>query len=351
MQKYTAIGIMSGTSLDGLDIALCEFTFDNSWSFNIAKARTIDYSDKWRDRLSKAQKLSGFDLLYLDKLFGRYIGESVNDFLSDVNMKIDFIASHGHTVFHQPEKKLTLQIGSGAEICSTTGINCILDFRSLDIALGGQGAPLVPIGDKMLFSEYSACINIGGFANISFNEKNKRIAYDICPANIILNNLSQKLGSDFDNNGDFGKQGQLNTKLLSELNGIPYYNREYPKSLGREWLEKEFMPIIEKSEISIIDKITTVYHHIAEEIVNSINSNLSKVLITGGGAYNKFLIDLIKHKSKSEIIIPSKEIVEFKEALIFTFLGVLRLRNENNTLATVTGAKKDSSGGTIFLSS
>jgi anhydro-N-acetylmuramic acid kinase len=351
MQKYTAIGIMSGTSLDGIDIALCEFSTNNIWSFNIIKAKTIEYSKEWKDHLSNAQDSSGFDLLYLDKLFGRYIGESVNDFLSDVNSKVDFIASHGHTVFHQPEKKFTLQIGSGAEICSTTGISCISDFRSLDIALGGQGAPLVPIGDRMLFSEYDACINIGGFANISFNENNKRIAYDICPANIVLNNLSQKLGSNFDNNGEFGKQGQVNVKLLSDLNNIEYYKQEYPKSLGREWLERKFMPIIEKSEISVIDKITTVYYHIVEKIVNSIDDNLSKVLITGGGVFNRFLIDLIKQESKSEIIIPSKEIVEFKEALIFAFLGLLRLRNENNTLASVTGAKKDSSGGTIFLSS
>lgn len=350
MQKYTAIGIMSGTSLDGLDIALCEFTFDNSWSFNIAKTRTIDYSDEWRDRLSKAQKLSGFDLLYLDKLFGRYIGESVNDFLSDVNTKVDFIASHGHTIFHQPEKKLTLQIGSGAEICSTTRIKAISDFRSLDVALGGQGAPLVPIGDELLFSDYDYCINIGGFANISFKSNGHRLAYDICPANIVLNYLSQKLGSNYDKNGALGKQGQVSATLLSELNSIEYYKQVHPKSLGREWIETVFIPILDKHEIPIIDQLTTVYFHIAEMISNSISEKSSKVLITGGGAYNSYLIDLIQEKSGANIFIPDAEIIEFKEALIFAFLGVLRLRNENNTLATVTGAKKDSSGGTIFLS-
>lgn len=350
MQKYTAIGIMSGTSLDGLDIALCEFTFDKNWLFNIVKAETIEYSVEWKDKLSKAQKLSGFDLLNLDKLFGQYIGESVNDFLSDVNTKLDFIASHGHTIFHQPERKLTLQIGSGAEICSTTRIKTISDFRSLDVAMGGQGAPLVPIGDELLFSDSDYCINIGGFANISFKSNEHRLAFDICPANIILNYLSQKLGSNYDKNGELGKQGQVNTKLLSELNNINYYKQLHPKSLGREWIETEFIPILEKYDSTIIDKLATVYSHIAEMISNSISEKSSKVLITGGGVYNAYLIDLIKEKSGANILIPDAEIIEFKEALIFAFLGVLRLRNENNSLASVTGATKDSSGGTIFLS-
>lgn len=350
MKSYLVIGVMSGTSLDGLDIALCEFTYKNKWEFIIHKSETIHYSNLWKERLSQANTLSGIDLLKLDKEYGRFIGTSINSFLNNTNHKINFIASHGHTVFHQAEKGLTLQIGAGSEIASTTSINTIYDFRSLDVALGGQGAPLVPIGDELLFSEYDYCLNIGGFANISFKEKNKRLAYDICPANIILNSLAQKLNHEFDKDGKLGQSGNINNVLLKKLNNINYYHLPYPKSLGKEWLDDIFTPILNSSNIPILDQITTLYEHIANQITKTLDTNnTSKILISGGGAYNKYLIERIKQKTNTQIIIPKPQIIEFKEALIFAFLGLLRFNGKINTLASVTGAKKDSSGGTILL--
>lgn len=348
MTTYNAVGVMSGTSLDGLDIVLCNFTYDKHWSFEIIKSETIKHSEEWKNKLLNAPVVLGYDLSILHKEFGKFIGESVLNFLKDTKTKVDLIASHGHTVFHQPEKKLTLQIGDGNEIAVTTNITTVSDFRSMDVALGGQGAPLVPIGDEILFNNYDYCINLGGFANISFKEKNKRLAFDICPANIILNFLANKLNHDYDKNGALGFLGKLDTKLLETLNKLDYYQRSHPKSLGKEWLIDEFIPALEASDISTKDKIRTVYEHVALQIAKVINSKeQSTALFTGGGVYNKFLINLIKQKTNSEIIIPDNQIIEFKEAIIFALLGILRLENKINCLASVTGAKRDCSGGII----
>lgn len=350
MISYKTIGVMSGTSLDGLDIVLCDYKYKDKWSFEILKSETIKYTDEWKNRLSNAPVITGYDLSILHKDFGHFIGKSIQDFIKETNFSVDLIASHGHTVFHQPEKKLTLQIGDGHEIAAITNITTITDFRSLDVALGGQGAPLVPIGDKLLFNNYDFYVNLGGFANISFEKKGQRLAYDICPVNIILNYLAKKLNHEFDKNGALGFLGKLDQELLNQLNNLEYYQKEHPKSLGKEWLIDIFIPILENSEISVKDKIRTVYEHIAQQITKAINKKTpSTSLFTGGGVYNKFLVNLIKQKTKSEIIIPDKSIIEFKEAIIFAFLGVLRYNNEINCLSSVTGAQRDSSGGIIHI--
>jgi len=349
MQIFNVIGIMSGTSLDGLDIVWVQFWFENSWKFKIKKAITNSYNTIIRANLLSAQKLSSIDLLLFNKEYGRFIGTSINSFIKDIDSKIDFIASHGHTIFHQPEKGLTLQIGDGNEIAAITGITTICDFRSLDVALGGQGAPLVPIGDKLLFSEYDYCLNIGGFANVSFEKNNIRYAFDVCPANIVFNSLANKLGFDFDKNGEIARSGNFCEELYYELNQIDYYKKQHPKSLGREWLENGFLPIIDKYTISIEDKLNTICYHISYQIAESIRDvKPGKVIITGGGAYNSYLIELLKQKSDNQIIIPENNIVEYKEALIFAFLGLLRTTNQINCLASVTGAKRDSSCGVIY---
>lgn len=350
MKKYTVLGIMSGTSLDGIDLALCEFVFDNKWSFKILNTKEIDYSQEWRNKLATAMDLSGENLAKLDVVYGRFLGEKAKEFLQEINKTADFIASHGHTIFHQPEEKFTLQIGCGAALAAVSGISTINNFRALDVALGGQGAPLVPIGDMLLFSEFDYCINIGGFANISFEQNNERIAFDISPANIVANHITRKIGFEFDNEGNFGKKGKLNLALLNELNNFEYYNLSAPKSLGKEWLDKNFMPFLEKYDISIEDKLHTLYKHIAFQINKATeNSEKKKILITGGGAKNSFLISLIKQETKHEVIIPTTEIIDFKEAIIFAFLGVLRMRNENNCLKSVTGAERDNCGGSLWL--
>ncbi|PCJ22831.1 MAG: anhydro-N-acetylmuramic acid kinase [Flavobacteriales bacterium] len=354
MSRYNVIGTMSGTSLDGLDIAYCSFNFlDNHWTFKINSSITVGYTQELKQKLSTAIQMSGFELMQLHNEFGNFIGHSINNFISNEKIKlnnIDAISSHGHTIFHQPEIKLTTQIGNGANASGITNLPIICNFRSSDIALGGQGAPLVPIGDKLLFSEYDYCINLGGIANISFEEDKQRIAFDICPANIVLNKLSQELGKSFDENGELAQSGKIDTDLLNNLNKLNYYQKSNPKSLGIEWVENEVFPIINSSRISAKDKLSTLVEHIAIQISNSITSKNKKVLLSGGGTFNSFLIERIKTNTSNEIIIPSMQIIDFKEALIFAFLGVLRLRNEVNCLQSVTGAQRDNIGGCIYQS-
>jgi anhydro-N-acetylmuramic acid kinase len=347
--KIKAIGAMSGTSLDGLDIAAIEFEFkNNKWSFEIIDATTVSYSQKWMGKLRNAHTLSGEKLMELNAEYGSFTGEEINKFIKQTGFQPNLIASHGHTVFHQPEKHFTLQIASGAEIAAVTKTTTVADFRTTDIALGGQGAPLVPVGDKLLFSGFNYCLNIGGFANISFEKENRRLAFDIGPANFALNHFAEKQGISFDEDGELGKKGALNHKLLAELNNLEYYAQKPPKSLGREWMEKQFFPVIENFEISDFDKMRTIYEHIAIQIAN-VGANSGKLLITGGGAFNTFLIERIKYHTKLEIVIPSAAIINYKEALIFAFLGVLRLQDQINCYASVTGATKDSLVGVVYV--
>lgn len=346
--KIKAIGIMSGTSLDGMDLAACEFELVNSkWSFQICDAETISYSEEWEKRLINAPLLSGLELTELHSAYGKFIGKTVNKFIKKTGFSPDLIASHGHTVFHQPEKGFTLQIGNGAEILATTQKTTVADFRTADVALGGQGAPLVPIGDQYLFSEYDYCLNLGGFANVSYQENEKRIAFDNCPVNIVLNHYAQKLGIPYDKGGVKGKSGNVNTALLKKLNKLPYYLQSPPKSLGREWVETVFFPLVESSPITDLDKLRTIYEHIAIQIAK-ISKGEGKLLITGGGAFNSFLVERIKDACSLEVTLPNPQIIDFKEALIFAFLGVLKMQNKVNCLSSVTGASQDSSGGIIF---
>lgn len=340
---------MSGTSLDGLDIAYCEFeNYNNKWSFFIKYAETVKYEEYWADKLINANKLSGYELIALNNEYGYFIGEKILKFSQKNQIKADFISSHGHTVFHQPEKKLTLQIGNGACISAVTGINVINDFRIMDVANGGQGAPLVPIGDKLLFSDYDFCINLGGFANISFDVDDKRVAFDICPANIVLNYYAQSLGFQFDKNGQIASKGNIYNDLLIELNNLEYYKQIYPKSLSKEWLENIFIPIIEKNKIIEKDIIRTLVEHIAIQISKVIDiKEKRKLLFTGGGTHNDFLISRLSKMLGLEIKKPNNELINFKEALIFAFLGVLYERNETNCLSSVTGAIKNSIGGVL----
>jgi anhydro-N-acetylmuramic acid kinase len=346
--KYKVIGLMSGTSLDGLDLAAVEFYYDDGkWDFQITAAETVKYDKNQENRLRNSTELSGEELIRFHADYGRFLGKEINRFIEKTGFVPELIASHGHTVFHQPEKHFTFQVGNGAEIAAETGITTIADFRTGDVALGGQGAPLVPVGDRLLFSEYESCLNLGGFANISFEKNGKRIAFDICPVNFILNDLARKLGKPYDENGELGRQGTIDNQLLEKLNRLDFYAQNPPKSLGKEWMDNHFFPDIKKSNLSVQDKLRTAYEHIAIQIAKATPAT-GKMLVTGGGAFNSLLIDRIKKHSKSEIVVPEKIIVDYKEALIFAFLGLLRFLGENNCLASVTGAKRDSSSGLIF---
>ena len=352
MNRYNVIGTMSGTSLDGLDIAYCTFEIiNNIWSFKINAASTIPFPKQLYKKLATSTQLSGIDLMKLNNEFGNFIGNSVVQFIKSnaINStRIDSISSHGHTVFHQTEINLTTQIGNGANISAITKLPVICDFRSVDVALNGQGAPLVPIGDQNLFSAYDYCINLGGIANISFEEKNKRIAFDICPVNIVMNNIAQELGLAYDKNGDLARSGKIDVLLLDALNQLAYYKKISPKSLGIEQIETEVFPLLKKYNISSANKLATFVEHIAIQIANTIQTTNKKVLLTGGGTFNTFLSERIKANTPNEIIIPSDEIINFKEAIIFAFLGVLRLRKEPNCLQSVTGSSQSNIGGCIY---
>ncbi|MBI4946795.1 MAG: anhydro-N-acetylmuramic acid kinase [Bacteroidetes bacterium] len=375
MIRYNVIGIMSGTSLDGLDIAYCEFVRkekENKWKHKIIYAETIKYDKRWREKLSKAFKQKKNDptaigLKQLDKEYGKYIGNEILRFIRRKKISPHFIASHGHTVFHQPEKKFTLQIGDGETIASVCKLPVVCNFRSGDIALGGQGAPLVPMADKLLFSEYDFCLNLGGITNVSFTlprphtltplpkerGEGSRVAFDICPVNIVLNGLANKLGKEFDKGGKLASKGTINNTLLKKLNLLSFYKTKPPKSLGREWVEKKFMPVLNTFNISVQDKLRTTVEHIALQISTSINSKLQtpnpKLIITGGGAYNDFLIKRISFHAQCKTILPDDKTIQFKEAMAFAFLGVLKMRGEINILKSVTGAKRNSSGGKIYF--
>jgi anhydro-N-acetylmuramic acid kinase len=348
---YKVLGLMSGTSLDGLDIAYCIFNYNGQkWSFEMDKTTTIKYSEEWIYKLSNADQLNAYEFVSLNNEYGYFLGEESKKFIEKHQIQVDFIASHGHTVFHQPSNKITFQLGSAECIAAASEQNVISDFRTLDVAFGGQGAPLVPIGDSLLFADYDYCVNLGGFANISYQFKNERVAYDICPVNIVLNIFAQELGFPFDDKGKMSEQGTVNQCLLNELENIEYYQRNFPKSLGKEWLLKEFLPIIDKYNISINDKLRTVSEHIVCQILNATKtSNNLKILFTGGGTYNDFIVHKVIDKSSHTIIIPQSNIIDFKEALIFAFLGVLRYRGEVNCLKSVTGAINNNIGGKLTL--
>lgn len=356
MKKYDVVGLMSGTSLDGLDIAFVRFFRDGPWRFEIIECHSIVYEKELFTRLSHANELSALELKKLNIHYGKWIGEQVKHFVDSNQFVPELIVSHGHTVFHQPEIGLTHQIGDGYQIMLKSGIKTICDLRSLDVVLGGQGAPLVPIGDKLLFGEYDFCLNLGGFSNISFDNVEKRIAYDVCPVNTVLNKLASTFNLEYDHGGEIAKSGSTNIDLLKRLNSLDYYFQKPPKSLGIEWVNEHVFPILEVD--STENQLNTYNHHIAQQIslaieksdVASNTSLLPKMLITGGGAKNTFLIDLIKELSigKTEIVIPEIQTIDFKEAIIFAFLGLLRSLGQTNTLKSVTGAKTNSSGGLIY---
>lgn len=346
MMTSQAIGLMSGTSLDGLDICLARFEKKSlAWSFEILTAETIPYSMYWEEKLRNAIHLNAEELLELHSEYGFYLGQQVQDFIQRNELKqIDLISSHGHTVFHQPQKKFTLQIGDGRAIKLTTGLTVVYDFRSQDVLMGGNGAPLVPIGDELLFSQYDACLNLGGFSNISLKVDGQRIAFDIAPVNIILNKLAQQFNRKFDENGDLARTGEINEDLLTKLNLLEFYQQPHPKSLGIEWCNEYVFPLLNNRKD--LDLLATVTEHISEQISKVINeNNLKNILFTGGGTYNSFLVEKIQQKTQAEIIIPEKEIIDYKEALIFAFMGVLRQNNEINVLSSATGSSEDHSSG------
>ncbi|GHT66273.1 anhydro-N-acetylmuramic acid kinase [Bacteroidia bacterium] len=338
--------MMSGTSLDGLDLCLSSFYKEGKrWHFDIEVCQTVAYSDEWREKLQIAHTLPTLDFVALHKSYGKFLGEQARAFLQQNNAQADYIASHGHTIFHQPQRGITFQLGDGNTLAAAAHCSTIFDFRSLSVALGGQGAPLVPVGDALLFADYDACLNLGGFANISYNNAtDNRIAFDVCPCNIVLNYLCQTMAQPYDPNGQFAAQGTVDNELLVALNQLDFYTQTGAKSLGREWVETVIFDIINCCKLSIYDKLCTFCEHIAMQV--AAGSAGKNIMVTGGGAHNDYLMQRIAHHCKGSVHKPSRTIIDFKEALIFAFLGVLYLHNQPNCLVSATGGK-DCIGGVL----
>lgn len=339
---------MSGTSLDGIDLAYMTFEIGDNWSFQFLHTETCAYSEQWKETLSNLINLDEASLEAVNKDYTAYLGGVINNFIDKYQLKtIDAICSHGHTALHQPTQKLTYQIGNLPFLSKLIAHTTVCDFRVQDVAYNGEGAPLVPIGDRLLFSDYDFCVNLGGFANISYECEGTRIAYDICPVNIVMNRFAEQLGFDYDKGGAIAKSGNVNIKLLDFWNSLDYYKQLPPKSLGLEWTEIHIFTVLRDFKISEADILRTFVEHIAIQIAQSFNSN-SQVLFTGGGTFNTFLLDRIRAQKQFDVIVPTNQIIEYKEALIFGLLGVLKLRGEVNCLSSVTGADCDHSSGAIY---
>tara|TARA_E500000178_G_scaffold282461_1_gene283063 strand:+ start:673 stop:1734 length:1062 start_codon:yes stop_codon:yes gene_type:complete len=351
MNIFYVIGVMSGTSLDGVDIVYVKFTKNEIWSFEIIFSQTFKYDDSITRLIADLSTKNLEVIKKIDVEYSHKLAKIINQFISQFSIKkIDFISSHGHTAIHNPSNAITYQIGNLPILSKIINQDVICDFRVQDVELGGQGAPLVPVGEKYLFKEYDSFINLGGFANISKHSGDNLIAYDICPVNILLNYFSRKIGKEYDNKGLIASSGKFIFSLYKELTNLEYYKLDPPKSLGIEWINDKVIPIINKyADSPVEDILNTLSNHIANQISDNLYG-VKKVLVTGGGAYNDYLIEIIESKTNCKIIIPPNDIIEFKEALIFAFLGVLRNQNINNCYSSVTGASKDHSSGKIYLS-
>lgn len=346
---------MSGTSLDGIDLACCVLVYDKKkWNYHLVASKTYRYSNSWRKKLQDASKLTGEELIELDIAYGNFLGNLCKKFISEKNIDgIELIASHGHTVFHQPQRGFTMQLGNGHSIKAKVKCPVVCDFRQLDIALGGEGAPLVPIGDQHLFSEFDVCLNLGGIANLSYERRGKRKAFDVCFANVGLNELSNQIGKPYDKDGSLASKGRVNESWLNRLRNVYNSIPESKPSLSRELFESKFKSIINSPEVSIEDRLRSFCESILIEIKMALpkpTKRKSKILVTGGGALNDELMRLLKNgfKEHYQVVVPHSQIINFKEAIIFAFLGVLRIRNETNVLRSVTGASRDSCSGVLI---
>ena len=360
---YRAIGVMSGSSLDGLDIVFAEFTESRGqWSFEIRAADCLPYSSEWEDRLRNAIHLNALDYMRLHTAYGHYVGQQVNHFIRQHGLEhqVQLIASHGHTTFHEPQHRMTGQLGDGAAIAAATGINVVSDLRAMDIALGGQGAPIVPMGEKLLFPEYRLLLNIGGIANISANLPDTCLAFDICPANRVLNAFAAEAGQAYDAGGAMAAAGFVRDEVLSRLNQQAYYAQPFPKSLANDFGTDVIFPLLKGAALSVPDALRTMVEHIAIQTTRSVGKLLQrlpqerpvKLLATGGGAHNSFLVERLQASLRPmgvEVVVPDAGLVNYKEALVMALLGVLRWREENTVLHTVTGASRSSIGGAVWI--
>ncbi len=352
---YKVIGIMSGSSLDGLDIAYCSLEENGgNWSYTIENAICVPFDTILYTQLNTITNLTVPEFMQLHTHFGRWIGLQLNNFIAQFELehKVHLIASHGHTAYHFPANATTVQIGCGAAIAATTNLPVVNDLRAMDMAFGGQGAPIVPICEQLLFKNYNAFINIGGISNITINNGEIITAFDVCAANRILNVLANELGQPFDDEGELASAGTINQNLLQALNNLPYYTKPSPKSLGNEFGLQTVIPLIKQFNDSTINNLATYTEHIIFQLTQAINTNkvTGKVLVTGGGAFNKFLIESLQNQCRQIVVeVPDALTINYKESLAMAIMGALRWREENNTIKTATGARQASVGGALWM--
>lgn len=356
---YRALGLMSGSSLDGLDMAFVEFhEAGGKWTFELKQADCLPYSKEWEVKLAQATKLNAGEYLLLHTEYGRYIASQVKHFIEkyELDYQVQLISSHGHTTFHFPEQHTTGQLGDGASIAALTGIATVTDLRAVDMALGGQGAPIVPIGERLLWPGYPILLNLGGIANVSIQSNDKHVAFDICPANKVLNLLIQETGKAYDDGGSLAAQGTVNEPLLSALNALDYYSKPYPKSLANDFGIEIVYPLVKNAGLTLPDALATYVEHIAVQLKQALLSFKSEepisMLITGGGAHHRYMGSRINYHLASLNItaeIPDASIINYKEAIVMALMGVLRWREEVNVYSAVTGAERNSVGGALWI--
>ncbi len=368
-QKQVGVGVMSGSSLDGLDLAICSFTYRvlgaahrslELVDWDVLAGETIPFSKEWEERLRTGHRTSGLELAFLHTDFGRLVGRSVQSFIERSGVIPSFVASHGHTIFHAPESGMTCQIGDGGTIASTAGLPTISDFRNGDIAKGGQGTPLAPIADKILFPGYQFYLNLGGIANISFQQDGDWEAFDVGPANQVLNHLAQRKGLAYDRDGALAAGGQLQTDLLDRLNSLPFFAQPHPKSLDNTWIKEEVIPLFEEDPQQVDDQLRTACEQLAFQIAEAVHevdlpkaTEQPKMLVTGGGACNLFLVECIRRhcavRYPLEVVVPDAKHIHFKEASLMALLGLLRMEQVPGILPSVTGARKSTIAGALYL--
>jgi anhydro-N-acetylmuramic acid kinase len=361
---YRAIGVMSGSSLDGLDIACVEFeTSGGRWKMQVLAACCEPYTEEWTEKLRSSTKLAARDYLLLHSEYGHYIGKALNRFIDahELQYRVGLISSHGHTSFHLPPM-MTGQLGCGAAIAAETGLPVVNELRAMDLAFGGQGAPIVPMGEKMLWGDHAFFLNIGGIANVSWTRPDGSVAFDICPANRVLNMLAAKLGQAYDAGGAIAASGKLHQALLAQLNNLPYYGKPYPKSLANDFGTETVYPLLGNSGVAdTADLMRTYVEHIAQQTRRAMLMMLSsgglthagnqRMMVTGGGAFNHFLVQRIAQMLEPLGIVAEAaepNLVNYKEAIVMAFLGVLRWREEPTVFSSVTGAREDSVGGALW---
>ena len=346
-KPFRVIGAMSGSSLDGLDLSLCRFP-DGDRPFNIEAARTVPYPADLRRRLLEAMDAPALEAARLDRDLGRFIGEACRDLIAEAGTA-DLVASHGHTLYHRPEEGLTTALGHGAWIAAACGLPVVNELRSLDVALGGQGAPLVPLGERDLFPGHRAFLNLGGICNVGLHGTDRVLGYDACIGNQALDRLAGEAGLDCDRDGALARSGAVNEELLATLDALPFHAQSPPRSLGREWFREAVEPLIGRTDIPLADRLRTVVEHIAGQVAKALEGARGPVLVTGGGAHNGFLVERLRARSSTPVELPEKDVIDFKEALVFAWLGLLRWQGRPTSLASVTGAARDSVGGAVWL--